>query len=342
MLLGSPNLPLVSPTQSEVGNFQGSSAATSGLHTQDHCSRRWIFGWVQNKFHGRQEKKSFDAGSSSAHYPSMPSSPKEELNDWPQALLSIGTLGNSEMKEEPRRDEHSRTLDSSEDLSNFAIEEVTNLQKELKKLLSLKSKTKSAGSEFGEEDRAKLPLNRFLNCPSSLEVDRIASAKLEYLDNDNNGDLSPNTKIVLSKVKEVLLGNRNAIKKKSISFLLKRMFVCGGGFAPAPGFRDPMPESRMEKILRAILTKKMHQQSSTPSSSQKYLENKPVGRSQEGEAEEEEEKRKAQCKWVKTDSECDYCSRDLETPIDEDDYGEFALNALEEHMQACNGGLQST
>ncbi|URD90876.1 hypothetical protein MUK42_27328 [Musa troglodytarum] len=271
-----------------------------------------IFGWVQNKFPGRQEKKSFDAGSSSAHYPSMPSSQKEELNDWPQALLSIGTLGNSEMKEEPRRDEHSQILDSSEDLSNFTIEEVSNLQRELKKLLSLKSKTKSAGSEFGEEDRAKLPLNRFLNCPSSLEVDRIASAKLEHLDNDNNGDLSPNTKIILSKLKEVLLGNRNAIKKKSISFLLKRMLVCGGGFAPAPGIRDPMPESRMEKILRAILTKKMHQQSSAPSSSKKYLENKPVGRSREGEEEEEEEeeekeeKRKAQCKWVKTDSECEF------------------------------------
>ncbi|RZS04864.1 hypothetical protein BHM03_00035260 [Ensete ventricosum] len=154
------------------------------------------------------------------------------------------------MKVEPRRDEEaSRTLDSSEDLSNFTIEEVNKLQKELKKLLSLKSKTKSTGSEVGEEDRAKLPLNRFLNCPSSLEVDRIASAKLEHLDNDNNGDLSPNTKIILSKVKEVLLGNRNAIKKKSTSFLLKRMFVCGvGGFAPAPGFRDPMPESRMEKV----------------------------------------------------------------------------------------------
>ncbi|RWW24114.1 hypothetical protein GW17_00011612 [Ensete ventricosum] len=155
------------------------------------------------------------------------------------------------MKVEPRRDEEaSRTLDSSEDLSNFTIEEVNKLQKELKKLLSLKSKTKSTGSEVGEEDRAKLPLNRFLNCPSSLEVDRIASAKLEHLDNDNNGDLSPNTKIILSKVKEVLLGNRNAIKKKSTSFLLKRMFVCGvGGFAPAPGFRDPMPESRMEKVI---------------------------------------------------------------------------------------------
>ncbi|WOL03905.1 hypothetical protein Cni_G12625 [Canna indica] len=261
-----------------------------------------ILSWVQNKLHGRPEKKRFDAGASSAHYaPPMPDATlKEEFNDWPQALLAIGTFGNNELKEEqPLGDDHPQNLDSSEDLSDFTIEEVNKLQKELKRLLTLKSKSKSSGSEIGEEDRANLPLNRFLNCPSSLEVDRIASTKFECLGNENNGDLSPNTKIILNKVKDLLLGNRNAIKKKSISFLLKKIFVCSGGFAPAPSLRDPIPESRMEKILRAILTKKMSQQNPAPSSSKKFLENKPIEKA----GEDEDDKKKARCKWVKTDSE---------------------------------------
>ncbi|CAL9080995.1 unnamed protein product, partial [Musa acuminata var. zebrina] len=266
-----------------------------------------ILSWVQNKFHARQEKKKFDAGVSSAHYASMSGNQKEGPNDWPQALLTIGTLGNNDLKEESHRVEYSQDLDSSQDLSDFTIEEVNKLQKELKKLLTRKSKLKSNGSEIGEEDRANLPLNRFLNCPSSLEVDRTANTKHECSENENNGDLSPNTKIMLSKLRDSLLGNRNAIKKKSISFLLKKVFVCGGGFAPAPSSRDPAPESRMEKILRAILTKKMSQPNSAPASSKKkYLENKPAERTREG---EEEDKKKAQCKWVKTDSECkfSYC-----------------------------------
>lgn len=186
---------------------------------------------------------------------SMSGNQKEEPNDWPQALLTIGTLGNNDLKEESQRVEYSQDLDSSQDLSDFTIEEVNKLQKELKKLLTRKSKLKSSGSEIGEEDRANLPLNRFLNCPSSLEVDRTANTKYECSENENNGDLSPNTKIILSKLRDALSGNRNAIKKKSITFLLKKVFVCGGGFAPAPSSRDPVPESRMEKVwIQALQT----------------------------------------------------------------------------------------
>lgn len=35
---------------------------------------------------------------------------------------------------------------------------------------------------------------------------------------------------------------------KSVSFLLKKMFVCSSGFAPTPSLRDTLPESRMEKV----------------------------------------------------------------------------------------------
>ncbi|KAK8535365.1 hypothetical protein V6N12_056886 [Hibiscus sabdariffa] len=69
---------------------------------------------------------------------------------------------------------------------------------------------------------------------------------------------------------------RRDVDKKSLSFVLKKMFVCTSGFSlsPALSLRDPIPpESPMEKILRTILQKKIHPQSSNPRlSSKKSLE----------------------------------------------------------------------
>ncbi|XP_042447873.1 protein NEGATIVE GRAVITROPIC RESPONSE OF ROOTS-like isoform X1 [Zingiber officinale] len=252
-----------------------------------------ILTWVQNKFHGGKEKKRFGEPHCSS-----PDDPKEEFKDWPQSLLAIGTFGNNEEIKE-----------DSQDVSDFSVEEFNQLQEELKKLLSLKSKSSSRnGSEIMEDDRVNTPLNRFLNFPSRSAVDRTLSTNLESLASDSNGDLSPKTKIMLiSKVKDVLLGNPNAIKKKSISFIIKKMFVCSSGFAPAASLRDPIPESRMEKILRAILTKKIQQPpSSAPTAPTKLIENRSTEETQEkAEAGEEGEgkKSKDKCRWVKTDSD---------------------------------------
>ncbi|GKE66873.1 hypothetical protein Tco_1521034, partial [Tanacetum coccineum] len=57
--------------------------------------------------------------------------------------------------------------------------------------------------------------------------------------------------------------------KKSISFLLKKIFVCSSGFPTIPSLRDPLPESRMEKILRAMLKNKINPQHSQASSGRK-------------------------------------------------------------------------
>lgn len=243
--------------------------------------------------------------------------------DWTQALLAIGTLGNKELHEELERDNnHSENVGTSDDLSDFTVEELDKLQRQLKWMLAHKPKPSSNGSEPSEEDRANLPLSRFLNCASNLEVDR------KVLGNENNGDLSPNTQIVLNKVKDMLLGNPNALKKRSISFLLKKMFVCSHGFAPTPSLRDPIHDSRMEKvkkihaqsfslfngmnnysstpccmvqILKAILNKKINQQNSGPASSKNYLDNKTTEITG---AREEGDKSKDHCKWIKTDSDC--------------------------------------
>jgi hypothetical protein len=199
---------------------------------------------------------------------SLPEFQKEELNDWPQGLLSIGTLGNQEINEEIETEEKQFDRDSrisrdysqgsqeyshsskeyartSQDLPDFTIEEVKKLQEALTKLLKRKPKS-------GEEVKANLPLDRFLNCPSSLEVERTGRKESTNDSDDKNeiGDLSPHTKMILCKARDLLVNNKSTMKQKSLKFLLKKLFVCGGGFMPKPGpsLRDPTPETRMDKV----------------------------------------------------------------------------------------------
>ncbi|CAN8312541.1 unnamed protein product [Cochlearia groenlandica] len=62
-------------------------------------------------------------------------------------------------------------------------------------------------------------------------------------------------------------------KKRSLSFLFKKMFVCTSGFKTPPPLLDlPIVDSRMEKMLRTILNKKIHPQRSNIVA-KKYLEN---------------------------------------------------------------------
>ncbi|CAH8391072.1 unnamed protein product [Eruca vesicaria subsp. sativa] len=87
-------------------------------------------------------------------------------------------------------------------------------------------------------------------------------------------------------------------KKKSLSFLFKKMFVCSSGFKTPPPLldfsRDSLPNTRMEKMLRTILNKKIHPQRSN-AIAKKYLENHKIIDEARSSVEVK--------KWVKTDSE---------------------------------------
>jgi hypothetical protein len=162
--------------------------------------------------------------------------------DW--SMLSIGTLGN-EQPTAPSEDQA---------VPDFTVEEVKKLQDALNKLLRrAKSKSSARGSTAGAgDDEQNLPLDRFLNCPSSLEVDRRLSLRLQAPDaaGQNGGaEFSPDTQIILSKARELLASTTGGgVKQKSFKFLLKKMFVCGGGFAPQPSFKDPV-ETKLEKVI---------------------------------------------------------------------------------------------
>ncbi|XP_043706916.1 protein DEEPER ROOTING 1-like [Telopea speciosissima] len=273
-----------------------------------------FFNWMQTKLSGRAGSSNKPSGVSVNHQIRQ-EPPNEEFSDWPHGLLAIGTFGNNNLKEESESDNTQEDPSSSlELLEDFTPEEVGKLQKELTKLLSRKPVSNNESESTGESSN-NLPLDKFLNCPSSLEVDRTNCTK--FCDDLDDKDLpyqehiTSTTTVVLSKDKGTCLdsntNNANAIKKRSVTFLLKKMFACRSGFAPAPTFtpclRDPIPESRMEKLLRAILQKKIYPQSSTPTASmKKYLENRHmVG--QDRKEDDLPEKAKDGSKWVKTDSE---------------------------------------
>ncbi|KAG8380182.1 hypothetical protein BUALT_Bualt07G0166900 [Buddleja alternifolia] len=199
---------------------------------------------------------------------------------------------------------------SSPDLSEFTAEEVGKLTKELKKLLTRKP---AASSKANEEQQsiADLPLDRFLNCPSSLEVDRNSSNRFSTYSDDKDKDeeeIDRTIRIILGRCKDVCEKKKKKkdIGKKSLAFLVKKMFVCSSGFLPTPSLRDSLQESRMEKLLRTMLTKKMYpQNASRASSTKKYIEDCRHISKAEKENESQDKSREGS-KWDKTDSECEF------------------------------------
>ncbi|XP_076926303.1 protein DEEPER ROOTING 1-like [Bidens hawaiensis] len=260
-----------------------------------------FFGWMQNKFNGGQGHKNSGTATSSTHH--MKQDPhKEEFNDWPRGFLAIGTFGNNDhlpTETECTANNSNGTATSSPDLSEFTPEEIGKLQKELTKLLSKKPK---------QGDQTDLPLDRFLNCPSSLEVDRRLSTTV-ITNPEDKEEIDRTIKVILGRCKDICKENsKKAIGKKSVSFLLKKMFVCSSGLPPMPGLHDRLPESRMERLLRAILKNKINpQNSSRASSAKKLTDNRQSAKKGKAKAtEKDDEDANDGSKWVKTDSECEF------------------------------------
>ncbi|KAK1281227.1 hypothetical protein QJS04_geneDACA004886 [Acorus gramineus] len=258
-----------------------------------------ILNWVQNKLGGRQEKKRIDDAGFAPHHV-LPDMRKEEFSDWPQGLLAIGTFGNAEIIEDSTRHDQPEEVVIKQEITYCTLEEVVKLRKELTKMLARKPVLDDVELEsiIGGERPNNLPLDKFLNCPSSLEVDRIGRVNVD-------GDNSCNGVVVLSRGKDAVSGGGgdNLMRRRSVSFLLKKAFACRGGFEAVPA---PLPESRMERFMRALLHKKIYPQSSSPrSAGKKYLEGKAK---EEKDVIDNDKMRRSSSscdgsKWVKTDSE---------------------------------------
>ncbi|KAF8106063.1 hypothetical protein N665_0147s0021 [Sinapis alba] len=292
-----------------------------------------FFGWMQNKQnakHGDYNRTS--TSSASSHH--VKQDAREEFSDWPQALLAIGTFGStsnsvsqSESKNvheeiEPEKksispSEQEEEPSSSDDIDDFTPEEAKKLQKELMKILS---RTKKRKSDVNRELMKNLPLDRFLNCPSSLDVERrISNALCAVVDSsEESDDMERTINVILGRCKEISIESKKKtdISKASVSYLFKKIFVCADGFStsPNPSLRDTFQESRMEKLLKMILHKKINAQSSSKPTSSSTTKRCLQGKKQlslKSEDEEETNERRSSSdghKWVKTDSDCEFSS----------------------------------
>ncbi|KAG8388426.1 hypothetical protein BUALT_Bualt02G0124700 [Buddleja alternifolia] len=143
---------------------------------------------MQSKFVvGHVDKRAYSVHATN-HIKKEP--PKEEFSDWPNELLAIGTLGNKDLtnKHEIQAEQNDQDEQcSSPDFSEFTSEEAGKLQKELTKLLTRKSASIKAHDHEQIGD-GHLPLDRFLNYPSSLEVDRTISDRFSTYSGDKDDD----------------------------------------------------------------------------------------------------------------------------------------------------------
>ncbi|KAF4379456.1 hypothetical protein G4B88_024904 [Cannabis sativa] len=178
--------------------------------------------------------------------------------------------------------------------------------------LNGKQTTKNTNTVPATNYAKQEPREEFSDWPQGL-------LSIGTFDNDYNKDedIDKTISVILGKCREAISAGKNKkdnIGKKSISFLLKKMFVCGSGFGPTPSLRDSLQESKMEKLLRTMLHKKMAPQNpNRASSAKKYLGDKPItpkkrtNNDNDQDQDQHNEKRRERTddggKWVKTDSE---------------------------------------
>ncbi|GAB2222207.1 hypothetical protein Droror1_Dr00013412 [Drosera rotundifolia] len=266
-----------------------------------------FFSWVQNKLgggEGQRINQKPNAVSVTCDH-SKQDRKKDDNKNRPHELLSIGTFGNlHHLSPDPKTQiTQPESPSSSPDLSDFTPEEVGQLQKELTKLLKRKT---SAKQEVDDSNKDNLPLDRFLNCPSSLETSRRISGTVCSDQVVREDDLERTISVIIGKCKEVRAEKKKkeAIGKKSFSFLLKKVSAFASGFSPAPSLRDPLLESRMEKLLRTIVQKKMYQQNSSHSSTMKrYIVDSKHTSKDNDEVAKKKPRSGNGSKWVKTDAE---------------------------------------
>ncbi|GAA0159136.1 hypothetical protein LIER_15987 [Lithospermum erythrorhizon] len=237
-----------------------------------------MFSWVQSKLRGKQETTKTSSGSTTSFI--RPSTCGEEFSDWPNELLAIGTFGNINTPKQC---------------------DISTLQHSPSAVITTEN------DDIVEESSEESNIKEWTTCLENLhdhnfsknDCRRLESMSLVEGRGQNNISLETNN-------------NNSSIQKKSISYLFKKAFACSGGFSPKPSvFIDPLfprdsllfhetkfDTSRLEKIFRVILHKKVYPQGSSPRAAlKKYLDSKDK---KETESDDESDDGG---KWVKTDAE---------------------------------------
>ncbi|XP_075502104.1 protein LAZY 2 isoform X1 [Primulina tabacum] len=256
-----------------------------------------IFGLLRNKGNHHQTNRESGTNHHMIHQPC-----REEFNDWPNALLAIGTFGNNNLKDSEKSNvQESLTLPKSPaHLEHITPEDSRETDKDLRTILNQHISTDSSFS--GELKKHYVSLEKF------LEGDKIINQSMNIVpENENHRHHRTSSSDHDREGNSIRLENkRNDIRKRSLSFLLKKAFLCRGGSVLTPRLRNPitgtgLANSRMDKILRAILNRRVYPQRSSPKAKPKKYLNMHGEDDSDG---EEPKEATDGSKWVKTDREC--------------------------------------
>ncbi|CAD6224865.1 unnamed protein product [Miscanthus lutarioriparius] len=214
----------------------------------------------------------------------------DEFSDWPQSLLAIGTFGNKQLEEEVA-ESSSANVQATQDPAKFTEEEVDNIRREFEVLLQGNGQAEAQGS---------------------CEDEQVASKEHDGEDNNEkqrrDREQLMNREMIISKAREIVGKKKSAkLKPRSMASLL-RLLVCKGGFTtPVLEPRNSFPQSRMEKLLKAILQKKIHPQNSNTVATRRHLDwkldEKEINECLEVEDALRDLDDDDGAKWVKTDSD---------------------------------------
>ncbi|XP_027173990.1 uncharacterized protein LOC113773552 [Coffea eugenioides] len=261
-----------------------------------------IFSWMQSKLNGNQ--RSSKPNTKPAKYHLMHDTCKEEFSDWPSGLLAIGTFGNNNPNDPEKSNLPGEECPSQEYPEEFTHEEMREIHTELKLLLNQQA---LADSDLAEESANDIPQEKFFDVSKSFEDDRSTCGELISDNLTSKGRHYQSNKSIHTKGKNSDMDKKNNIRKRSLSFLIRKAFHRTVKPQLSPQFKDALPDlklekSILEKILRTILHKKVYPQSSTPKAPiKKCLDSKHQSET-DGEDEMLDSTSEGS-KWVKTDSD---------------------------------------
>lgn len=164
-------------------------------------------------------------------------------------LLAIGTFGDENLNQAHlKRSQENPSSSLQQQLQDLTPEELKKLHKEFNLLLDEHLKQSGPSLEF--EVSKHCPSNIFLTRQSNYESETTKNERYydELIEKSERFQ-----RVILSKGKDVCMeaNDTTVIGKRTLSLLLKKIFICGGGIAPAtvaPPLRITTLESKMEKV----------------------------------------------------------------------------------------------
>ncbi|KAA0053495.1 uncharacterized protein E5676_scaffold522G00100 [Cucumis melo var. makuwa] len=193
-----------------------------------------LLSWMQSKLQGKVKFQ--NKGSYNSSNPSTIEQPAEESSaSLPLGLLAIGTFGNNTNDVKVlKTDVENAVIDAkstsneTDDDNDSSLKDVPELEEELTKLWQQNSQFREEESDDFDDDQTE---------------EQVVKKNIGLVVREWQGDVEKNNDPPIS------------IVKRSVTFLVKKIFICGSGFAPLPpspppNFMDRPQDATMKKVRK--------------------------------------------------------------------------------------------